>query len=195
MHLIVSIGAGLDFGPDAEPHRAGHQSQYRAAAAARLWRRDPTGSALLFSGGRTSSVRGLSEAQAMKDFVVGDARFEVPEDKVLTEDASLDTAQNVRNVVAMIRQLGRTPDRITLISGSRNLHRAAAYFRAHGMRVLPMMPAEVLGAEARELGFMADLERVHPRDRVRDVLLRILQIVDRHGYAASWLVRHIRPRK
>ncbi|MBP7114308.1 MAG: YdcF family protein [Candidatus Peribacteraceae bacterium] len=178
-HVIVSLGAGLEHRTPSAPPREwiGHQTKLRAEAAATLWKKNPQ-SLVIFSGGRTSE-HSPSEAEAMKDYVCH-APWNIPADSVITDNDSLETAANVRCTVALLRERGIATTDITLVAGRRHLRRATRYFRAYGIRVVSRSACSILG--------MAP-EYVAPRDRSHEILLRVLQLIDRKGRLPTWMKR------
>ena len=179
--LIISFGAGLDTihrrGKDVQ--RAGLVSRLRAAAASVLYRRHP-GSVVLFSGG-CLHPDWKSEAQAMKEYVVHDKTFHISADDILTEEQSIDTADNVRCTVRMMRRLGLQPERVILATSGLHLRRAVRYFMAHGVHVTPMAADEVLRTIPEAQGMLSQIIPHTWSIICREYLLHVLQLVDRGG--------------
>ena len=137
-YIIVALGAGID----RETHIG--TSTFRAAAAAFLSSQHP-GSLMIFSGGPTAGLSPLCEAEAMKTFVMSDQRFQVQANDVRLDTHSLNTAENVRNVVSILRALKIGHDaELIVIAGRRHLDRVVRYFRAYGFRAKPMTIRDAL---------------------------------------------------
>lgn len=177
--LIIALGAGLAYqAPTDPPYRwIGQETELRAAAAAKLWQQSES-ALLIFSGGRTPGTP--SEAEAMEGYVER-APWNVPAGRILTENESIDTASNVRNVVAIIRQQNFATDDVTLIAGISNLSRAAAYFRAYGLRVVPRLARDVLGSDIQRYGLPTVSDAMTLKARFIELLLRLEQLIDRKG--------------
>jgi uncharacterized SAM-binding protein YcdF (DUF218 family) len=176
--LIIVLGAGLEHQSPSEPPRLwiGHQTKLRTDAAATLWKQNPE-SLMIVSGGR-SSPTSPSEAEVMKDYLVHDP-WNIPESTIFTENESIDTASNVRNVVSLIKKNHWPADAITLVTGRRHC-RATRYFRAHGIRVVSCIAADLLGVPREDIA---------PKDRMRDIILNLVQFVDRKGYLPTRVKR------
>lgn len=168
--LLIALGAGLQHRQLSDPPRAwiGDQTRLRAEAAATVWKRNPE-SLIVFSGGLSHDSP--TEADAMKDYVMH-SPLNIPASAILTETTSIDTASNVRNIVALIRERSLPTDNIVLIAGRRHILRATRYFAAYGIHVRPHIVSDILDVKP---------EYVFPHDRFKEFLLLIAQIVDRKG--------------
>lgn len=188
-HVIIALGAGLD------GKAIGRVTKLRAAAAAVVYHRHPD-SVILFSGGHTSGVGTISEAEAMREYFLAHRRFPVPRTKMLTETESPDTATNVRNIAAMLRTLPLAPGvRITLIAGRRQMEGAVAYFHSMGFTVRPLLVRQALGAIARCYMIPPGVDAPPTEhERMRGALWRALRVVDSRGYLASVIMRWRRRR-
>lgn len=185
--LIIALGAGMvKKTPQDPPYMwIGQETELRAAAAAKLWQQDSR-AMLIFSGGRPAGSGSPSEAETMQGYVER-LPWNVPAINIVTDDNSIDTASNVRNVVGIIEQNGFSKDSVTLIAGKSNLARAAAYFRAYGICVTPELAREVLGDDIRRLGLPTVSDAMSFRTRVQECLLRLEQLVDRKGRLVTLL--------
>lgn len=185
MIVIICFGAGLEHRPNAkEPFEwIGSHTAKRATAAATLWQQEQD-SLLIFSGGRTAGAQYPSEAEAMREYVCR-APWNIPAAHILTESESTDTAENVRNVVTLLREKHLPTDHLILVAGRKNVQRATTYFRAYGLHVTPRSAADILGENPEE---------ITTADRVREAGLRLLQHLDRKGSLATryvhWQRKH-----
>lgn len=185
--LIIALGAGLSHKrPQDPPYRwIGQETKFRAAAAATLWQLCPN-SLLIFSGGRGCDTETPSEAETMQGYVERPP-WNVPAERILTENDSIDTASNVRNVAAIILERGLSTERITLIAGRSNLARAAAYFRAYGIHVTPKLARGILGS-SREYSSLQSVHDVPSLTiELKAFLLRLEQWVDPKGLLVTRL--------
>lgn len=178
--VIIVLGGGLDHKNVLDPARmwAGHQTRLRAEAAAELWRKNQS-SLILCSGGKTST-HSPSEAEAMKDLMTHEP-WNIPEKFIVTEDESVETAENVRNSVRLLRSRKIDTKLVTLIAGRRHLHRAARYFKAYGIDAKAYSSCSILGLKP---------EFVCLKDQFHEIVLVVLQLVDRKGYIPTWIKRH-----
>lgn len=178
--VIIVLGGGLDHKNALDPARmwAGHQTRLRAEAAAVLWRESQS-SLIVCSGGKTSA-HSPSEAEAMKDFVMNEP-WNIPEALILTENDSVETAENVRNTVRLLQSHKIATDAVTLIAGRRHLHRAARYFMAYGISTKARSSCSVLCLKP---------ESICLKDRIHEAVLTLLQLLDRKGYVPTWIKRH-----
>lgn len=169
--LIIALGAGLEHKAKQDPPFAwiGKETELRAVEAARLWQRNPL-SIVMFSGGRPAGPGTPSEAEAMQDCVQR-LPWNIPAENILTENDSIDTASNIRNVAVIIAQRELPTANVMLVAGG-NLMRAAAYCRAYGMQVAPVM-----------VGTLSMARFFH------EFLLRLEQLVDRRGRFVMFLKR------
>jgi hypothetical protein len=76
-----------------------------------------------------------------------------------------------------------TRNHITLIAGRRHMKRAVRYFAAYGIHVAPLLPCHILGREP---------EYVSPHDMRQEMLLSILQIIDRTGRIPTLIKRSMK---
>lgn len=192
--LIVALGAGLEKRNPGDPPYTwiGTETELRAAAAAKIFgsRQDAL---LIFSGGRLMDKASPSEAESMKDYVMRPP-WNVPENRIATEDASIDTASNVANVAAIIEARSLPTKNVTLIAGRRNVERAAAYFRAYGIRVTPLLARNVLGEDIERLGLPVVSDEPTFTSLFHEYLLRLEQLVDRKGRLITMIKRWQRSR-
>ncbi len=183
--LIIALGAGLAHQKPGDPPYLwiGDETKLRAAAAAKLWKQD-LNALLLFSGGRAPGTP--SEAETMESYVQREP-WNVPADHILTENDSIDTASNVRNVVQIIHEQRLPTDSIILIAGISNLTRAARYFRAYGLRVTPYLAHDVLGSDIEKYGLPIVSQTMTLKARFKSILALLEQIIDPKGVLVTWL--------
>lgn len=177
--LIIVLGAGLEHQDFSDSPRKwiGHQTLLRAEAAVMLWKKYPQ--ALIICSGGRPTPHSPSEAEAMKDFIAH-APWNIPHECILTENDSIETAENVRNVVSVLRTEGITPGSVILIAGRRHIRRAGRYFKAYGILVEEHTAYQVLHISP---------EDVTLRDQMHEIILSLLQIIDRKGYIPTWIKR------
>ena len=183
--LIIALGGGLINKTKEDPSYAwiGQETELRAAAAAKLWKQNQD-SVLIFSGGRPAGPGTPSEAETMEAYVCR-SPWNVPAEKILTENDSIDTAENVRNIVALLTKRGLLEQYKILLAGRKNTARATAYFCAYCLPVKSLMAREVLGDDIERLGLPTVSDTVGFHDFVQEVLLRAAQLVDRKGCMAT----------
>lgn len=184
--VIIALGAGLNQKQQGDqPYMwIGAQSELRAAAAAKLWKQHGSG-IILFTGGRPGGETTPSEGEAMQGYVEREP-WNVPSDCILTEDHSIDTAQNIKNSVAIIRQKNLSTENVFLVTSPKNGARAAAYLRAWGIRSTLCFANDVLGDDIERYHLPKISDDIAWPDRRNEILLRILQLFDRKGTIATW---------
>lgn len=177
--VIIVLGAGLEHRQLSDPPRLwiGHQTRLRAEAAGKVWK-DNAASLILCSGGRTAPHT-PSEAESMKDFLTN-SPWNIPYESILTENDSIETAENVRNAVTLLQTKGISTESVILVAGRRHIHRAARYFMAYGIRVEERTACSILGIQPEFVTF---------RDQVHETILTALQIIDRKGCIPTWIKR------
>lgn len=115
-------------------------SKLDAVAAAELYVAGQTRE-ILFSSGYTAGEHQPSEAQAMKAYVM--RLFpDIPESALLTEDISIDTAQNAQEVRRILDQRGEK--RVGLLTIGRHMRRAKRHFALAGVAVAKTLVADNL---------------------------------------------------
>lgn len=178
--LIVALGGGLiNKSPQDPPYMwIGQETELRAAAAAKLWQQNQS-ALVIFSGG-PQGTNTPSEASTMAGYTER-APWNVPSANILTENTSIDTASNVRNVVALLKQNMISTSAVTLIAGNTNLGRAAAYFRAYGYTVTPLLARPVLGSDIQKYNLPDPPVVITWKARLAEILLRIEQLFDPTG--------------
>lgn len=129
---IVVLGGGIS------PPAAGRPWPDLSAAADRMWhasRLFHAGRApiVVMSGGADPALSPVSEAQAMRDFIVD---LGVPDAAVLLESGSRNSRENAEFTASMLRQ--RQIDRVLLVTSAMHMRRAMAHFRAEGLTVVPV---------------------------------------------------------
>jgi uncharacterized SAM-binding protein YcdF (DUF218 family) len=127
--VIVVLGCAVkrvNVGADRSELAPGAARRRVEAAAAAYARGDAE--TVIASGGR--AWRGIVEADALRDALV---RAGVPEGRVVRERCSFNTRENARYVARLMRRRGE--DDVELVTCHWHLPRAAALFRAEGLRV------------------------------------------------------------
>ncbi len=185
--LIIALGAGLNQKNPGDPAYLwiGTQTELRAAAAAKLWKEHGASGTIIFSGGRPGGEGTPSEAEAMQGYVERNP-WNVPESVIITENNSIDTAENIKNVAAIIHSQNLPIDAVYLVSSKKNGARAAAYLRAWGICSTLCFANNVLGDDIQTYHLPVIPDVIQWPDRRNEILLRILQLFDRKGYIATW---------
>ena len=113
----------------------------RAVEFARM-QKEKTGKDLIFvpSGGKGADET-ISEAAAIRNYLVS---VGVPEDRILTEDRSTNTYENIRNSAALIREHGGGED-AKLAFSTTNYH----VFRAGVLAARQGVPAQGIGSKTK----------------------------------------------
>ena len=127
---IVVLGGGMS------PPGAGRLWPDLSAAADRVWhasRLFHAGKApiVVMSGGADPTLSPVSEAQAMRDFILD---LGVPNSAVLLEEGSRNTRENAQFTARLLRQ--RQIDRVLLVTSALHMRRSMAHFRAQGLTVV-----------------------------------------------------------
>uniref|UniRef100_A0A7C2P4G9 YdcF family protein n=1 Tax=Schlesneria paludicola TaxID=360056 RepID=A0A7C2P4G9_9PLAN len=130
--VIVVLGAGV-VPPQAagEPARPDAGSLARALRGWELYRDGPPCPILLTGGGRPG---GVPAAEAMAGFL---RQAGVPEQDLLVESQSWNTAENAEFSLQMLRERG-IDDGVVLVSSASHLWRAERLFRNRGAIVTPV---------------------------------------------------------
>lgn len=109
---------------------------------------------VIVSGGRGAGEN-ISEAQAMRDWLVNEKNF--PEERIIMEDKSTSTAENLGNSFAIIRERGDEPGGNTAVcSGGYHLFRAKSMARMLGEELTAVkarrgLPVSTLNSYIREV--------------------------------------------
>ncbi len=199
LHVIIAFGAGLDAGViramqsrgDADRSGSiGFSTRLRALAAAAVYQRTKN-ALIVFSGGITADGDWISEAEAMRGCVLKERTFPVPAADIMCEAMAKDTVTNVRRTAALLKTLPLAPDAdVILIAGRRQMESAVAYFRAHGIRVRPMLLREALGAHAKEFDIPGTVDApLKPHEKRRERILKVVRLIDRRGALLSAFLR------
>ena len=125
----------------------GYPSRMRARRGAGLLE-NQTAATLIISGGGSFGPEGRSGAQLMRDLVVAEG---APPDRILTEDRSTTTFENLRFTFAMLDKLGAAPDGsdTLLVTGSTHLLRARQLAGYLGRDEIRPVAVDVLGGLSR----------------------------------------------
>ena len=116
---VIIHGCGLLNGRDVSPLLAS-----RIDKAISVYKTSKDKPIIMPSGGRGSD-ESISEAQAMKDYLLGKG---IPEDKILMEDQSTTTMENLKNCKTIIERLEHTRrPRIALVSSNYHVYRCMLY--------------------------------------------------------------------
>ena len=121
---VIIHGAGL-----LEGDRISKLLQDRLDKAIDVYRRDPSPTKLIPSGGQGSD-EAVSEAEAMKNYLVGQG---IPEDDIILEDRSMTTLENLRFSKDIIDS--REGRKYTaLVTSNYHVYRALRYCRKVGLK-------------------------------------------------------------
>ena len=121
-YLIIH-GAGL-----LDGRRVSKLLADRLDKAILVYRKDPTPPILIPSGGKGSD-EAISEAEAMAEYLIAKG---IPEDKIIKEDQSATTFENLKNSKAIIDSMAGS--RYTaLVTSNYHVYRALRYCRAVGL--------------------------------------------------------------
>ena len=125
-YLIIH-GAGL-----LDGRRVSKLLADRLDKAILVYRKDPTPPILIPSGGKGSD-EAISEAEAMAEYLIAKG---IPEDKIIKEDQSATTFENLKNSKAIIDSMAGS--RYTaLVTSNYHVYRALRYCRAVGQSADP----------------------------------------------------------
>lgn len=120
---VIIHGAGLLKGSQISKLLAD-----RLDKAIEVYRRDPTPTILIPSGGKGSDEQ-LSEAEAMSQYLIEKG---IPEDRIIKEDQSATTLENLKNSKAIIDS--QTGSKYTaLVTSNYHVYRALRYCRKIGL--------------------------------------------------------------
>ncbi|ASA22165.1 YdcF family protein [Paenibacillus donghaensis] len=128
--VIVVLGGGATSGtPDLDGEgNLGGSAANRLLTAARLYRQ--TGLPILFSGGQVYADSG-NEADIARRQLIG---LGIPEEDVLAENRSLNTAQNASNTAGLMAEHGFA--RPILVTSGFHMPRSMALFKRAGLTAL-----------------------------------------------------------
>lgn len=121
---VIIHGAGL-----LDGDRVSKLLADRLDKAIEVYRKDPTPPVLIPSGGMGSDET-VSEARAMADYLMEKG---IPEDRILLEDGSANTFQNLENSKALIDKAGGGRY-IALVTSNYHVYRALRYCRKMGFK-------------------------------------------------------------
>ncbi len=121
---VIIHGAGLLDGDKVSKLLAD-----RLDKAIEIYRKDPTPPVLIPSGGKGSDET-VSEARAMADYLIEKG---IPEDRIMLEDGSTNTLQNLENSKALIDKAGGGRY-IALVTSNYHVYRALRYCRKIGLK-------------------------------------------------------------
>lgn len=143
--LLIVLGKNIGVGSTPEdirhkPRHLSQESRMNVLAAGELWTPDTD---LLFSSGQTAGQGTLSEAGAMKDYLAM-RHPEIPEERVFTEERSIDTAGNADEVAKLLAQKEKSYGRVGLVTVGYHLKNAARLFQNYGVQINDKYPAEVV---------------------------------------------------
>jgi len=188
--VIVALGGGID-----EEHHLG-ASSVRALAAATLLYRTQNGK-LYLCGGATRRTSTLSEAEMMRRVICSDPELASRSDDLILETKSLNTAENVRNVVRIFHEHDVGTDcSILVVAGKRHKERACRYFRCYGFQHVTIRTAgDILSGQRTNYGYTNEMDpEPSPLDLRREKILRLLEIVDPKGRSLrtiQWLLQYL----
>jgi uncharacterized SAM-binding protein YcdF (DUF218 family) len=121
---VIIHGAGL-----LEGSKVSRLLANRLDKAIKIYQKDPTPPMMIPSGGKGSD-ESLSEAEAMAAYLI---EHGIPEDKILLEDTSTTTLENLKNSKAIIEaQEGRKYT--VLVTSNYHVYRALRYCRKIGLK-------------------------------------------------------------
>lgn len=126
---LVVLGGGISPAASSSDFANLESGADRIWHAARIYHAGKA-SLLVLSGGRpTEAIE--SEAQAMRSFLLD---LGVPDSNLVLEDQSLNTTENAKNTVTLLRQRGISE--IILVTSAYHMPRAQALFEAEGVQVV-----------------------------------------------------------
>ncbi len=130
-HAVVVLGGCMAPADRLHPQSDLKNGADRLRFAAQLYH---AGKAplLVLSGGADRDVSLTSEAEAMREFM---RELGVPEDALVLEEDSRNTAENARHTAALLRKRGVR--HVLLVTSAMHMARALHYFRAENLGVTP----------------------------------------------------------
>jgi hypothetical protein len=143
--LLIVLGKNIGIASSPEKIRndrrqLSHDSRLNVLAAAVLYRNNP-GMKILFSGGQTAGVENLSEAEAMKEYLM--TRFpDIPKEDINTEDLSIDTTTNAQEIERMLHESEDPPEHIGLLTVGYHMKNASRIFNTHEIPIEQKFAAE-----------------------------------------------------
>lgn len=121
---VIIHGAGL-----LDGNRVSKLLSDRLNKAIEVYRKDPTPPYLIPSGGQGKD-ESVSEAEAMRGYLV---KHGIPEEKILLEDKSKTTFENIENSKTVIENHGGAGSYIALVTSNYHVYRALRYCRKVGL--------------------------------------------------------------
>ncbi|MBQ8081292.1 MAG: YdcF family protein [Clostridia bacterium] len=120
---IIVLGAQVK--PDGTPSV---QLQYRLETALNAYQTHPL--PIVCCGGQAGQEP-APEGAVMKDWLLARG---VPEDALIAETASLDTKQNIKNALALLREAGIEPGQVLIVTSDYHVARALSIARDVGVK-------------------------------------------------------------
>jgi uncharacterized SAM-binding protein YcdF (DUF218 family) len=141
--IVLGKNIGIASGPEkirSNRRQLSHDSRLNVLAAGLLYKNNP-GMKIILSGGKTAGPNNLSEAEAMKEYLM--TRFpDIPDDDIETEDFSIDTTTNAQEIEKMLHESEHPYEHIGLLTVGYHMRNASRLFKTHGVPIEQKFAAE-----------------------------------------------------
>lgn len=158
------------------------ESKMAAVAAAEMFKNKLT-SKIIFSGGKTAGQAYPSEAAEMARYLK-QKYPEIPDNVIILEEASIDTAENAELVAEILKELPELKT-IALLTMSMHLPRAQALFKEFGIDPHPFPTEEQLKDVSPEYEQFVEkyskFSKADTKAQLLEWILRGMQWFDRKG--------------
>lgn len=199
--VLIVLGKNIGVGSNqkdiqTDNFNLSRESRMNALAAGILWR---PGMDIILSTGQTSPGT-PSEAEAMKRYMQAHFKDEygnpvIPEENILLEEVSIDTAGNAEEVSRLLKN--RNYQNVGLVSVGYHVGNAATLFERYGVAVDQKFAAEDLVRTRSNLhrvlinewGKSDRVKMETKKERVRTLLLKT---IDRHGQLLRFITEKTR---
>ncbi|GEM_PF-1073893 len=181
------------------------ESKMSALAALQMYKSGQT-QKIIFSGGKTSGPEWNSEAASMRSYIFARANvmgLKIPEDHIILEEKSFDTATNAREVAKLLgiddlnsqdAGTGRTDNqKLALITTANHLPRASRLFEAYGIKTHGIRTEEILKTRSQrhhKLGERYKKDLLTLIDGAKETILNFLLKFDPKGEALQKATKH-----
>ena len=182
---IIVLGAGIqEKNNGVEPMFDGKMRTIAAAEAFRQ-RLAPF---LVFSGGKTAGEQLPSEARVMSDFLKrkykneSDSFTEIPTDQIVLEEKSKNTAENLENILKLIKERGW--QKVAFLTNDYHLPRVQELAHNYGIDAQELSAEDEL--EQRDPRFQRVIDKYYESSEIKaaerkEKILKLLLKIDKKG--------------
>jgi len=167
------------------------ESKISALAAGEMFIQENTDT-IIFSTGKTAGKEWPSEAAAMREFML-EYYPNIPLEKILLEEESIDTVGNAEEVAKMLKEWEEC-SRIGLVTIGYHLARSVKIFRRAGLKVIPIASEDLIRCDLRHFSLLKKFESSNARriEYVKEFILRMILRFDPDGRKLRLLTKKLR---